>query len=267
MSRKLGAGEEEQRAMGGSGTKRLLAMWMPAGLALGLGLGSGPGQALPAASAGDGRRLERRSCELDRQIRTREQLLLPEAEPLAGGALTSPSLTAADTAPLPPLALAIGLTNSPTLQARREEVAAAPAELQSPMGTSWPRFSASADSGTDQASTSFFSPTGRGTLFSSSNPFFVPPGGRGSLNVNENAAAAGQQLRYELLDFARTPKARSALANLRSGRLAYADALRHLPLSLSEAPYQLQRADQDVLRRQLAALHNRPPQLPHTKPP
>ena len=81
------------------------------------------------------------------------------------------------------------------------------------MGTSWPRFSAYADSGTDQASTSFFSPTGRGTLFSSSNPFFVPPGGRGSLNVNENAAAAGQQLRYELLDFARTPKARSALAD------------------------------------------------------
>lgn len=201
MSRKLGAGEEEQRAMGGSGTKRLLAMWMPAGLALGLGLGSGPGQALPAASAGDGRRLELRTSELDRQIRTLEQLLLPEAEPLAGGALTSPSLTAADTAPLPPLALAIGLTNSPTLQARREEV------------------------------------------------------------------AAGLRLRYELLDFARTPKARSALANLRSGRLAYADALRRLPLSLSEAPYQLQRADQDVLRRQLAALHNRPPQLPHTKPP
>jgi hypothetical protein len=166
MSRKLGAGEEEQRAMGGSGTKRLLAMWMPAGLALGLGLGSGPGQALPAASAGDGRRLERRSCELDRQIRTREQLLLPEAEPLAGGALTSPSLTAADTAPLPPLALAIGLTNSPTLQARREEV------------------------------------------------------------------AAGLRLRYELLDFARTPKARSALA------------------------------DQAIARRRLAALHNLPPQLP-----
>jgi OMF family outer membrane factor len=250
MSRKLGAGEEEQRAMGGSGTKRLLARWMPAGLALGLGLGSGPGQALPAASAGDGRRLERRSSELDRQIRTLEQLLLPEAEPLTGGALASPSLKAADTAPLLALpeagslgegqpqapslerTLAIGLTNSPTLQARREEVAAAPAELQSQMGTSWPRFSAYADSGTDQASTSFFSPTGRGTLFSSSNPFFVPPGGRGSLNVNENAAAAGQQLRYELLDFARTPKARSALA------------------------------DQAIARRRLAALHNLPPQLP-----
>jgi hypothetical protein len=145
MSRKLGAGEEEQRAMGGSGTKRLLARWMPAGLALGLGLGSGPGQALPAASAGDGRRLERRSSELDRQIRTLEQLLLPEAEPLTGGALASPSLKAADTAPLLALpeagslgegqpqapslerTLAIGLTNSPTLQARREEVAAAPA--------------------------------------------------------------------------------------------------------------------------------------------
>jgi outer membrane factor, OMF family len=275
--------------MGGSGTGRPLARWMLAGLALGLGLGSGPGQALPAASAGDGRRLERRWSELDRQIRALEQLLLPEAEPLAGGALASPSLTPADTAPLPPLA--IGFTNSPTLQARREEVAAALAELQSQMGTYWPRFSAYAASGTDQASTSFFSPTGTGTLFSTSNPFFIPPGGRGSLNVNDNAAAAGLQLRYELLDFARTPKARSALANLRSGRLAYADALRRLQLSLSEAYYQLQRADQlvrireavvrndplilqdsldlkqaglvprlDVLRRQ-AALHSLPPQL------
>ena len=248
MSRKLVGGEEEQRAMGGSGTRRRLARLMLAGLALGLGLGSGPGQAL-TASAGEGRRLERRWSELDRQIRTLEQLLLPEAEPLAGGALASPSLTPADTAPLAlpeagslregqPQALsleqtlAIGFTNSPTLQARREEVAAAPAELQSQMGTSWPRFSAYADSGTDQASTSFFSPTGRGTLFSSSNPFFVPPGGRGSLNVNDNAAAAGQQLRYELLDFVRTPKARSALA------------------------------DQAIARRRLAALHNRPPQLP-----
>jgi hypothetical protein len=254
---------------------------MLAGLALGLGLGSGPGQALPAASAGDGRRLERRWSALDHQIRTLEQRLLPEAEPLAGGALASPSLTPADTAPLPPLALpeagslregqpqalsleqtlAIGFTNSPTLQARREEVAAAVAELQSQMGTSWPQFSAYADSGTDQASTSVFSPTGTGTLFPTSNPFFVPPGGRGSLNVNDNAAAAGLQLRYELLDFARTPKARSALANLRSGGLAYADALRRLPLSLSEASYQLQRADQGVLRRR-AALHNLPPQLP-----
>jgi hypothetical protein len=119
-------------------------------------------------------------------------LALPEAGSLGEGQPQAPSLERT---------LAIGLTNSPTLQARREEV------------------------------------------------------------------AAGLRLRYELLDFARTPKARSALANLRSGRLAYADALRRLPLSLSEAPYQLQRADQDVLRRQLAALHNRPPQLPHTKPP
>lgn len=262
--------------MEGSGTGRPLVRWMLMGLALSLGLGSGPGtaQPLPAAGAGDGGRLERRWNELDRQIRALEQLLPAEAEPLKGDALASPPLPQQEmaplppqvTAPLPPLALpeaaslregqpqalsleqtlAIGFANSPSLQARREEVAAALAELQSQMGTYWPRLSAYAASGTDQASTSFFSPTGSGTLFAPSNPFFIPPGGRGSLNTNANGVATGLQLRYKLLDFARTPKARAALASLRSGRLAYADALRRLQLSLSESYYLLQRADQLV---------------------
>ena len=125
-------------------------------------------------------------------------------------------------------------------------MAAALAELQSQMGTYWPRLSAYAAGGTDQASTSVFSPTGTGTLFAPSDPFFIPAGGRGSLNTNANGVATGLQLRDELLDFARTPKARAAMASLRSGRLAYADALRRLQLTLSESYYQLQRADQLV---------------------
>ena len=258
--------------MEGSGTGRPLARSILAGLALALGLGSGPlaGQPLPAASSGDVRRLERRWNELDRQIRALEELLPAEAEPLKGGAPANPSLPPQDTAPLPPLALpqagslregppkalsleqtlAIGFANSPSLQARREEVGAALAELQSQMGTYWPRISAYAAGGTDQASTSFFSPTGSGTLFAPSNPFFIPPGGRASFNTNSNAVATGLQLRYQLLDFARTPKARAALASLRSSRLAYADALRRLQLSLSEGYYQLQRADQLVRIRE-----------------
>ena len=258
--------------MGGSGTGRPLARWMRMGLALALGLGSGPGagQPLPAASGVDVRHLERRWNELDRQIRALEELLPAESEPLKGGAPADPSLPPPDTAPLPPLVLpqagslregqpqalsleqtlAIGFANSPTLQARREEVAAALAELQSQMGTYWPRLSAYAAGGTDQASTSFFSPTGSGTLFAPNNPFFIPPGGRASFNTNSNAVSTGLQLRYQLLDFARTPKARAALASLRSSRLAYADALRRLQLSLSEGYYQLQRADQLVRIRE-----------------
>ncbi len=272
MSSKLGAGSGGRWAMGGRGTGRPLASWILAGLALGLVFGSGPlaGQPLPAASSGDGRRLERRWNELDRQIRVLEELLPAEAKPLADGALASPPSPPQGTAPLPPLALpqasslregqpqplslgqtlAIGFANSPALQGRREEVAAALAELQSQMGSYWPRISAYAAAGTDQASTSFFSPTGSGTLFAPSNPFFIPPGGRASFNTNANAVAAGLQLRYELLDFARTPKARAALASLRSARLAYADALRRLQLSLSESYYLLQRADQLVRIRE-----------------
>ena len=263
--------------MGGSGTGRTMARGMLMGLALDIGLGSGPGagQPLPVSRGGDRGRLERRWNELDRQIRALEELLPTEAAPPNGGALARPPLPPQVTAPLTPLALpeaaslregqpqtlsleqslAIGFANSPTLQARREEVAAALAELQSQMGTYWPRLSAYAAGGTDQASSSFFSPAGTGTLFAPSPPFFIPAGGRGSLNTNANGVATGlqlhyEQLDYEQLDFARTPKGRAAMASLRSGRLAYADALRRRLLTLSESYYQLQRVDQLVRIRE-----------------
>ena len=286
MSSTLGAGWGIQGSMGGCGTERPLAGWILTALLLGSGLGSGPvaGQPLPVAGDGDVRRLERRWNELDRQIRALEQLLpaeagppqkdgapvpLPEAllGPEAAGAVPGPP---PGSAPLPPLALpeagdlrpgqlhalsleqslAIGFANSPGLQARREAVAAALAELQSQMGTYWPRISAYAAGGTDQSSTSFFSPTGTGTLFPPASPFFIPPGGRGSFNSNANGLSGGLGLRYDLLDLARSPKTRAALAQLRSARLDYADALRRLQLSLSESYYQLQRADQLVRIRE-----------------
>ena len=291
MSSKLGAGRVNRGSMGGSGRGRPLARLILAGMVpgvvLNLGLGSGPvaGQPLPAASAGDVRRLERRWNELDRQIRALEELLPAEAAPLpedgpAGAPLPEALLgpaeagaapgTAEGIVPLPPLALpqaanlrpgqlqalsleqslAIGFANSPDLQARREAVAASLAELQSQLGTYWPRISAYAAGGTDQTSTSFFSPTGTGTLFPPTSPFFIPPGGRGSFNTNANGVSGGLELRYALLDFARTPKARAALARLRGSRMDYADWLRRLQLTLSESYYQLQRADQLVRIRE-----------------
>jgi outer membrane protein TolC len=228
--------------------------------------------------------------ELDRQIRALDSLLPSEAEPGPAEALATPLLpeallrpNAAPTAPLTPeaaaplaplalpeaagieagriqglsleQAVAIGFRNSPKVQARREEVAAALAELQSRMGSYWPRIRAYATGGTDQSSTSFFSPTGTGSLFSPTSPFFIPPGGRASLNTNTNAVSAGVQLRYELLDFARTPQVRLALASLERARQSYAEALRRLQLTVSESYYQLQRADQ-LVRIRDAAVRN-----------
>jgi len=290
MSNKLGAGWGEREAMGGSETGRPLARWILAGMVpgmvLSLGLGPVAGQPLPAASAGDVRRLERRWNDLDRQIRALEELLPGEAAPLPADGAPRPPLPEAllgpaessaipgppqGSVPLPPLALpeagnlrpgqlqslsleqslAIGFANSPDLQARREGVAAALAELQSQMGTYWPRISAYAAGGTDQASTSFFSPTGTGILFPiPSAPLFIPPGGRGSFNSNANGLSGGLGLRYDLLDLARSPKTRAALARLRGSRLDYADGLRRLQLSLSESYYRLQRADQLVRIRE-----------------
>ncbi len=257
-------------------------------LGFGIGPPSLQAQSLPApslpAGGGDGlRRLERSWSELDRQIRALDRMLPSEAQPGPGDVLATPALpeallrpNAAPSAPLVPeaatplaplalpeatglqagriqglsleQALAIGFANSPTVQARREEVAAALAELQSRMGSYWPRISAHAATGTDQASTSFFSPTGSASPepIPPGSPFFFPPGGRASLNTNTNALAGGLQLRYELMDFARTPKVRAARATLGSARQRYAEALRRLQLSLSESYYQLQRADQLV---------------------
>jgi outer membrane protein TolC len=277
-------------AAGGRG--RPLARWIGAALALGFGISpsSLPAQSLPAGG-GDGlRRLERSWEELDRQIRALDRMLPSEAEPGPGDVLATPALPEAllrpnadPSGPLPPeaatpvaplalpeaaglragriqglsleQALAIGFANSPTVQARREEVAAALAELQSRMGSYWPRISAHAAAGSDQASTSFFSPTGSGSLFPPDSPFFIPAGGRASLNTNSNAVAGGLQLRYELLDFARTPKVRAARATLGRARQRYADALRRLQLNVSESYYQLQRADQ-LVRIRDAAVRN-----------
>jgi len=56
----------------------------------------------------------------------------------------------------------------------------------------------------------------------------------------------GLQLNYALLDFARTPKVRSARASLEQQRNSYANQLRSLQLQVSEAYYQLQQQEQLV---------------------
>ena len=120
--------------------------------------------------------------QLDAQLRALDQLLPTEPEPPVGNVLATPQLPAnlikanqaangpiqpANAVAAPPLdlptaqqlqaegiaslsleqALAIAFANSPSLQAQREQVAAALASLQAAMGSYWPTISAFANGG------------------------------------------------------------------------------------------------------------------------
>ena len=241
--------------------------------------------------------LERSWQRLDAELRALDQLLPGEPEPPVGDVLSTPELPAnliranqpatgpiqpADTVAGPPLdlptpqqlqaggvsslsleqALAIAFANSATLQAQREQVAAALASVQAAMGSYWPTISAFANGGYEGARSTttakkpndnlgfgpLFSPTG---LLDSTNqiipgPFYVPNGGSVAATSAEWGVEAGLQLNYALLDFARTPTVKAARASLEQQRNTYANQLRSLQLQVSEAYYQLQQDEQLV---------------------
>ncbi|MCF8141225.1 MAG: TolC family protein [Cyanobium usitatum Tobar12.5m-G36] len=241
--------------------------------------------------------IERSWQRLDAELRALDQLLPTEPEPPVGDVLSTPELPAnliranqpaagpiqpADTVTGPPLdlptpqqlqaggvaslsleqALAIAFANSATLQAQREQVAAALASVQAAMGTYWPTISAFANGGSEGSRTTTtakkpndnlgfgpqFSPTG--LLDSTGNPtagpFYVPNGGSVAATSGEWGVEGGLQLNYALLDFARTPTVRAARAVLERQRNTYANQLRSLQLQVSEAYYSLQQEEQLV---------------------
>ncbi|MCX5926538.1 MAG: TolC family protein [Cyanobium sp. LacPavin_0920_WC12_MAG_63_22] len=241
--------------------------------------------------------IERSWQRLDAELRALDQLLPTEPEPPVGDVLSTPELPAnliranqpaagpiqpADTVTGPPLdlpnpqqlqaggvaslsleqALAIAFANSATLQAQREQVAAALASVQAAMGTYWPTISAFANGGYEGSRTTTtakkpnenlgfgpqFSPTG--LLDSTGNPtagpFYVPNGGSVAATSGEWGVEGGLQLNYALLDFARTPTVRAARAVLERQRNTYANQLRSLQLQVSEAYYSLQQEEQLV---------------------
>jgi len=160
--------------------------------------------------------------------------------------------------------LALTFANSATLQAQREEVAASLALLQAQLGTYWPRISAFANGsyGQEGATTTanqtnnnlgfgqLFNPAGTGIVGSGGTalpgPFYVPAGGSAADVTSTSGFSAGLSLDYALVDFARTPKIKSARAQLANARNTYANEVRKLQLQVSEAYYQLQQADQLV---------------------
>ena len=173
-------------------------------------------------------------------------LALPSASTLKGGTVQGLSL---------PQALSLAYAQSPELLAQRLEVARFLAELQAALGLYWPRLLAVAGLGYDQASTSFSTAKGNpvlglGGAFAPGGAFYVPTGAQAYLNQGVRSSAAGLELGYALVDFARTPAVQAARARLQQARSSYANDLRLLQLTISEAYYNLQRNDQLVRIRE-----------------
>ena len=249
--------------------------------------------------------LERSWQRLDAELRALDQLLPSEPEPPVGNVLSTPELPANliranqpaqgpiqpdQVQATPPLdlptpqqlqagsiasisleqAVAIAFANSASLQAQREQVAAALASVQAVMGTYWPTISAFAAGGYEGSRSTItsnkpndnlgfgpqFSPNG---IASPSGPtagaFYVPDGGSLAATSGTGAIEGGLQLNYALLDFARTPTMRAARAALERQRNSYANQLRSLQLQVSEAYYQLQQ-DEQLVRVYDANLRN-----------
>ena len=241
--------------------------------------------------------LERSWQRLDAELRALDQLLPTEPEPPVGDVLSTPELPTnliranqpatgpiqpAETVAGPPLdlptpqqlqagsiaslsleqAVAIAFANSASLQAQREQVAAALASVQAAMGTYWPTISAFAAGGYEGSRSTVtsnkpnenlgfgpqFSPSG--LLDASNQPtagaFYVPDGGSLATTSGTGGIEGGLQLNYALVDFARTPRVRAARAVLERQRNTYANQLRSLQLEVSEAYYRLQQNDQLV---------------------
>ncbi|MBW0174572.1 MAG: TolC family protein [Vulcanococcus sp.] len=262
----------------------------------------------PLIGSGETELLERSWRKLDAELRALDQLLPAEPEPAVRDVLSTPELPSnllrvnqppqgpiqpEQTAPAPSLdlptpqqleatgvaslsleqALAIAFANSASLQAQREQVAAALATFQAAMGTYWPTISAYAAGGYSRSRSTETSlqandNLGFGPLFSSTglltpaNPalpptqpqtgtptagaFYAPEGGWVKSTSGSTDAEGGLQLNYALLDFARTPTVKAARASLEQQRNTYANQLRSLQLQVSKAYYQLQQQDQLV---------------------
>ena len=258
-----------------------------------------PGQPRPTQST---ELLKRSWQRLDAELRALDQLLPSQPEAPVRDVLSTPKLPAnliranqpatrqiqpADKVAGPPLdlptpkqlqasgvaglsleqALAIAFGNSASLQAQREQVAAALASFQAAMGSYWPTISAFATGGYEgsRSTTTSNKPNdnlGFGPLFDpagllspspsggapvpTAGPFYVPNGGSVAATSGEWGVEGGLQLNYALLDFARTPTVRAARAVLERQRNTYANQLRSLQLQVSEAYYSLQQEEQLV---------------------
>ena len=170
-------------------------------------------------------------------------------------------------------AIAIAFRNNPNLQLQRDQIAAQTATVAAAAGSYWPTLSVFGNVEGFQSGTTTFSPYGNNTYgfgasFNPANaspallqtdggdgkavttptagPLYVPAGGGLGAVANGVSAEAGLQLNYAVIDFARTPRVRAAQAVLKQQEKTYANDLRALQLTVSEAYYDLQRSEQLV---------------------
>ncbi len=168
-------------------------------------------------------------------------------------------------------AVAVAFRNNPSLKAQRDFIKAQAATIASESSSYWPTISVFANVDGFQSGTTTYTPYGNntyglGTLFNqqgqtpnfaltsngkdingmSAGPFYQAPGGGIGLVSNGVSADAGLQIDYNIIDFARTPRVQAAQAQLTQQENLYADRLRAIQLEVSEAYYNLQRAEQLV---------------------
>ena len=168
-------------------------------------------------------------------------------------------------------AVTLAFRNNPSLGAQRDLIKAQAATIASESSRYWPTISIFANVDGFQSGTTTYNPYGNntyglGSLFNrkgqtpnfaftndgnqvsgaSAGPFYVPSGGGLDAVMNGVSADAGLQVDYDIINFVRTPRVQAAQARLTQQENLYADRLRVIQLEVSEAYYNLQRAEQLV---------------------
>ena len=168
-------------------------------------------------------------------------------------------------------AVTLAFRNNPSLGAQRDLIKAQAATIASESSRYWPTISVFANVDGFQSGTTTYNPYGNntyglGSLFNrkgqtpnsaltkdgnqvsgaSAGSFYVPSGGGLGAVMNGVSADAGLQVDYDIINFARTPRVQAAQAQLTQQENLYADRLRVIQLEVSEAYYNLQRAEQLV---------------------
>ncbi|MEI8250881.1 MAG: TolC family protein [Synechococcus sp. ELA057] len=154
-----------------------------------------------------------------------------------------------------PTALAVAVRNDPDLAASARTVQERIALVHSAMGRWWPEISLQLDGGFSQQRSYNAVWQDNAGIFPPGSPFLVQAGGWNLVQSNTGLGVAGVGIDWMLISPERGAAIGEADQELRASRQRYADRLRQLQLSVSEAYYGLQLADQ--LRRIRSAVVDR----------
>lgn len=143
-------------------------------------------------------------------------------------------------------AVDLAVQNDPVLQQQIAGVREQQGWLRSVRGRFFPVFGLGLGAGYRQEAGSNWAWSGNAGVpgYGVDSPFYVPTGGWNRYQTNIGAGFAQLRLDYELLSFERSAALAEVKADLEAARQRYGDRLRQLQLSVSEAYYRLQLADQ-----------------------